>query len=165
MPSPARAWWPTPGGGKTDQRIASRWLVSSRDVECSKQFIRKREAIHAPFYTGDRAGRSIRCFVLRTPAAVKTPGFVETDLIANKTPLTDKNGHVHTVPQAQVDGNLLNPWGLTFSPLGSAFWVSDNGARLATLYIVPGNTQNSVSIAPLVVNIPAPLYLAPRQDS
>ena len=80
----------------------------------------------------------------------------ELGLIANKTPLTDKNGHVHTVPQAQVDGNLLNPWGLTFSPLGSAFWVSDNGAGKATLYIVPGNAQNSMSIAALVVNIPAP---------
>ena len=97
-----------------------------------------------------------------TPAAVKTGGFVETDLIANKTPLTDKNGHVHMVPAAQVDPHLLNPWGLTSrpstpaQPVGSPFWVSDNGAGLATLYNVSGNTPNSVSINPLVVSIPAP---------
>jgi uncharacterized protein (TIGR03118 family) len=99
---------------------------------------------------------------LGTPAAVrtKTGGFVETDLVVNKSPLTDKNGHVHMVPATQVDAHLQNPWGLTSRPgsptqAGSPFWVSDNNAGVATLYNVPGN-QNSVSINPLVVSIPAP---------
>ena len=61
-----------------------------------------------------------------TPAAVKTGGFVETDLVVNKSPLTDKNGHVH---KGQVDSHLVNPWGIAESS-GSFFWVSDNGAAL-----------------------------------
>src|SRR5262249_60508567 len=89
---------------------------------------------------------------LGTPAAVKTKtgGFVETDLIVNKKPLTDKNGHVHTAPPAQVDPNLQNPWGIAESS-GSPFWVSDNGAGVATLYNVAANTP-PVCINPLVVN-------------
>ena len=35
---------------------------------------------------------------LGTPAAVKTGGYVATDLVVNKSPLTDKNGIVHSVP-------------------------------------------------------------------
>jgi uncharacterized protein (TIGR03118 family) len=98
---------------------------------------------------------------LGTPAAVKTKtgGFLETDLVANKNPLKDKNGIVHN---AQVqDQNLQNAWGLTSRPgsptqPGSPFWVSDNAAGVATLYNVPGNLLNSVSINPLVVRIPTP---------
>ena len=50
-------------------------------------------------------------------------GFVETDLVANVSPLTDSNGIVHTPkpctavtnPPPCVDPNLLNPWGLVGS--------------------------------------------------
>src|SRR6516164_5159765 len=72
---------------------------------------------------------------LATPAAVKTGGYVPTDLVVNKSPLTDKNGISHT---GKVDPNLLNPWGVTeIIPTGSPFWVSDNAAGVATLYNVP----------------------------
>ena len=114
---------------------------------------------------------------LGTPAAVKTGGYVPTDLVVNKSPLIDKNGISHT---GKVDPNLLNPWGVTEIPTGSPFWISDNAAGLATLYNVPASAPNSVTINGLVVSIPTPvsssgaptgpssisqLCLAPRQDS
>jgi uncharacterized protein (TIGR03118 family) len=85
--------------------------------------------------------------ILGTAVAGFAGGFLETDLVANKSPLTDSNGISHTA--AHVDANLLNPWGLTASST-SPFWVSDNGAGASTLY-------DSAAVArPLVVSIPAP---------
>jgi uncharacterized protein (TIGR03118 family) len=100
---------------------------------------------------------------LATPAAVKTGGYKATDLVVNKSPLTDKNGIVHT-GQVQ-DPNLLNPWGVTETPTGSPFWVSDNGAGVATLYNVPANAPNSVTINPRVVSIPTPVDLLGRSGA
>src|SRR4051794_23608902 len=70
--------------------------------------------------------------ILGTVVSGVAAGFIETDLVANKSPLTDSNGIVHTpkpcgaMPHC-VDTNLVNPWGLTASPT-SPFWVADNGA-------------------------------------
>src|SRR5262249_60421369 len=37
---------------------------------------------------------------------------------------------------AQVlDPNLINPWGISESPNGGAFWLSDNGTGLSPLYL------------------------------
>src|SRR5262249_54906791 len=93
---------------------------------------------------------------LGTPAAVKTGGYVPTDLVVNKSPLIDKNG---ISPTGKVDSNLLKPWGVTEIPtgMGSPFWISDNGAGLATLYNVPASAPNSVTINGLVVSIPTPV--------
>jgi len=85
--------------------------------------------------------------ILGTAGSSLAGGFLETDLVANKTPLTDSNGIVHTAPIQ--DRNLLNPWGLTASS-GSPFWVADNGAGVSTLYNTAGTPQT------LVVSIPAP---------
>jgi uncharacterized protein (TIGR03118 family) len=38
------------------------------------------------------------------------------------------------------DSNLVNPWGVSFTTDGSPFWVSDNGAGVATLYSVSPTT-------------------------
>jgi uncharacterized protein (TIGR03118 family) len=51
-----------------------------------------------------------------------------------------------------TDSNLQNAWGISFSPAGSPFWVSDNHAGVSTLY-------NSTGVpfpqpTPLVVTIP-----------
>ncbi len=73
--------------------------------------------------------------------------FAETDLVANKRPLTDGNGIVHTA--TFVDINLVNPWGVGESST-SPFWVSDNGAGVSTLYNTDGTPRT------LVVSIPAP---------
>jgi len=95
-------------------------------------------AAHAAILTGS---------ILGTAVAGIAAGFVETDLVANKSPLTDGNGVVHNAPIQ--DPNLLNPWGLTASS-GSPFWVADNGAGVSTLYNTAGTPQA------LVVSIPAP---------
>lgn len=47
-----------------------------------------------------------------------------------------------------TDANLVNPWGMSFSPSGP-WWVSDNGAGLSTLYNSAGTPQG------LVVTIPS----------
>ncbi len=49
---------------------------------------------------------------------------------------------------AVTDPNLVNPWGISFSPSGP-FWISDNGTGLSTLY------NGSGAIQGLVVPIPA----------
>ena len=92
-----------------------------------------------------------------TAGADKKGGYVETDLVTNKAPLTDKNGIVHPVnnPKAIVDGKLQNPWGLTESAT-SPFWVSDNAIGFETLYNVPGTTPLVASKNPLEVSVPLP---------
>jgi uncharacterized protein (TIGR03118 family) len=85
--------------------------------------------------------------ILGTAIGGHAEGFLETDLVANKSPLADSNGVVHKAPIQ--DPNLLNPWGLTASPT-SPFWVSDNGAGVSTLYNTTGTPQS------LIVLIPAP---------
>jgi uncharacterized protein (TIGR03118 family) len=99
---------------------------------------------------------------LATPAAVKTGGYVRTDLVVNKSPLIDKNGISHT---GLVDPNLLNPWGVTEIPTGSPFWISDNAAGVSTLYNVPANAPNSVTKNPRVVSIPTPVDLLGRSGA
>ena len=51
------------------------------------------------------------------------------------------------VPAATIDPDLINPWGVSFSPT-TPFWVSDNGTGLATLYDGAGMKRS------LVVTIP-----------
>jgi uncharacterized protein (TIGR03118 family) len=85
--------------------------------------------------------------ILSTAVADDDAGFLETDLVANKQVLTDKNGVEHR-PKF-VDANLRNPWGVGESST-SFFWVSDNAAGRATLYNGQGEPQ------PRVVSIPAP---------
>lgn len=53
----------------------------------------------------------------------------------------------HSGIAGNTDANLVNPWGLSRSS-GSPWWVSDNGAGVATLYDGTGKA------APLVVTIP-----------
>ena len=85
--------------------------------------------------------------ILGTALAGLAADFLETDLVANKSPLTDSNGISHT--PAPIDPNLLNPWGVAASST-SPFWVSDNGAGASTLYNAAGVARS------LVVSIPAP---------
>src|SRR5262245_64524196 len=48
-----------------------------------------------------------------------------------------------------LDPDLVNPWGISESS-GSAFWISDNGSNLSTLYNTAGTKQG------LIVSIPSP---------
>jgi uncharacterized protein (TIGR03118 family) len=103
-------------------------------------------AAHAAILTASLLG-TVASGVAADPATAKQAGFIETDLVANKSPLTDKNRISHT--PAHVDANLLNPWGLTASST-SPFWVSDNNAGVSTLYDNTGVARS------LVVSIPVP---------
>src|SRR5207245_6191775 len=87
--------------------------------------------------------------IFGTAAPSVADGFLETDLVANKSPLMDSNGVVHT--PAVVDRNLVNPWGVGESAT-SPFWVADNGSGVSTLYVA---TSTSFAVDPLVVSIPA----------
>lgn len=52
-----------------------------------------------------------------------------------------------------LDTHLVNPWGISFPPNGP-FWISDNGAGVATVYNGTGHPFPAAS--PLVVTIPPP---------
>jgi uncharacterized protein (TIGR03118 family) len=69
-------------------------------------------------------------------ASATTVGYVQTNLTSDIPALA-----------AFVDPNLKNPWGMSFG-LNTPFWVSDQGANVATLYSVAGAPQ------PLIVSIP-----------
>jgi uncharacterized protein (TIGR03118 family) len=78
-----------------------------------------------------------------SPPAAAAPLFDQTNLVTND----------QTANPAQItDPNLVNAWGISFSPAGP-FSVSDNGSGHATLYNVNPNT-NATSIVGLVVTIP-----------
>lgn len=49
---------------------------------------------------------------------------------------------------AVTDPNLVNGWGITASPTGSPWWVSDNGTSLSTLYTGTGGIVNRVVTVP-----------------
>ncbi len=54
------------------------------------------------------------------------------------------------VTAERTDPNLVNAWGITHLP-GSPWWVSDNGANVATLY--DGNGVPQFGVPPLVVSV------------
>jgi uncharacterized protein (TIGR03118 family) len=51
---------------------------------------------------------------------------------------------------------LKNPWGVSFFPGASPFWVSDNTAGVSTLYDGAGVAFPPPPTGPLIVNIPLP---------
>ena len=73
--------------------------------------------------------------------------YARTDLTANSARVSDK--------AANIDGNLLNAWGLTRATT-SPWWISDNGAGVSTLYDGAGVPQPTTTPQPLVVTIPLP---------
>jgi uncharacterized protein (TIGR03118 family) len=95
----------------------------------------------------DRDDDNDRASQIGTPVVV-----LETDLVANRVPLIDRNGIAHG--GFALDPHLVNPWGIAESS-GSPFWVSNNNAGAATLYGV-GLGPLPVNINPLVVSIPNP---------
>jgi uncharacterized protein (TIGR03118 family) len=64
--------------------------------------------------------------------------FVQTNLVSDIPGLA-----------AVTDPNLVNPWGMSFSPT-SPFWVSDQGKNVSTLYNASGAPQGG----PLIVSTP-----------
>jgi len=68
---------------------------------------------------------------------------------------TDDNANLTSLgfpAAANVDPNLVNPWGISFGPT-TPFWVSDNATGVSTLYSAggvpfPAGTPLVVTIAP-----------------
>jgi uncharacterized protein (TIGR03118 family) len=70
-------------------------------------------------------------------------GFLQTNLISDVSGLA-----------AFTDPNLVNPWGISFSPTGP-FWISAQGAGVSTIYDGDGFTiQSALTHTPLVVTTP-----------
>ena len=95
-------------------------------------------------------------FSVRVPvkAAVPVTMFSQSNLVSD-----DEQGHLSANIQ---DPNLVNPWGVAFSPTG-AVWVNNNGTGTATVYQVNSST-NAISVAqspapgtgPFVVTVAPP---------
>jgi uncharacterized protein (TIGR03118 family) len=78
--------------------------------------------------------------VATNSSPIELTEFTQTNLISDGS-----------VPAANIDPNLINPWGVSFSPTGP-FWVSDNGAGVATIYNssgtpVPAAGNTTITIA------------------
>jgi uncharacterized protein (TIGR03118 family) len=72
--------------------------------------------------------------------------FSQSNLVSD-----NQTGHLNASIQ---DANLINPWGVAFSPTGP-FWVNNNHTGTATIYDVDPQT-NAITAAPLVVTIAPP---------
>lgn len=81
--------------------------------------------------------------VLTFVVAVFISGFGFADTFTQTNLVSDGS-----VVAAHTDPNLINPWGVAFSPTGP-FWVADNGAGVSSLYNSSGTPQA------LVVTMPA----------
>lgn len=99
---------------------------------------------------------SVKTWALRLwmlPLAVFMVAATPTVLFAAPNTFNSFSQHnlVSDIPglAAWTDPNLVNPWGVSFSPT-SAFWISDNGTGLSTLYNSTGTPLS------LVVTIPPP---------
>jgi uncharacterized protein (TIGR03118 family) len=74
--------------------------------------------------------------------ASATPRFIQHNLISDGA-----------IPARTIDPNLINPWGVSFSPT-SPFWISDNGAGLSSIDALQhGNVMLNVRDP---VTIPSP---------
>jgi uncharacterized protein (TIGR03118 family) len=71
-------------------------------------------------------------------------GYAQTNLVSDGA-----------VPANFTDPHLKNPWGISFIPGLSPFWVSDNNAGVTTLYDGTGSPFPAPA-TPLVVDIPLP---------
>jgi uncharacterized protein (TIGR03118 family) len=78
--------------------------------------------------------------------ASKRREFSQSNLVSD-----DQTGHLNASIQ---DPNLINPWGVAFSPTGP-FWVNNNHTGTATIYNVDPTT-NAIAAASLVVTIAPP---------
>lgn len=87
--------------------------------------------------------------IFSSPAAAQR--YLQTNLVSNIKGL----GTLHR------DSNLVNPWGVAFSPLGP-FWIADAGKGISTLYSSFGRPFPSEPSRLLVSIAPSALPVAPR---
>jgi uncharacterized protein (TIGR03118 family) len=75
------------------------------------------------------------------PRQIAQTTFTQTNLISDGS-----------VPAERTDPNLINPWGVAYSPT-SPFWISDNGAGLASI--------DSVTVGGVTLNVRPAVTIAP----
>ena len=85
--------------------------------------------------------------IFAATSARATP-YVQTNLVTDNQAFLTSLGYA---PAANVDPNLINPWGISHSPT-SPFWLSDNGANVSTLY----NSLGVPAGGPLIVPVTLP---------
>ncbi|MBV8917419.1 TIGR03118 family protein [Bradyrhizobium sp.] len=56
-------------------------------------------------------------------------------------------------PAVTTDPNLINPWGVAFSPTGP-FWVADNGTGVTTIYNGAGAPQTVAGFSAITIAVP-----------
>ena len=101
----------------------------------------------------------IGCLALTTAIAgrARGAGYVQTNLV------TDGSDPAVTAPT--IDPHLINPWGISFFPGMSPFWVSDNNAGVTTLYDGTGAPFLVAPMVPLIVEIPSPTDTTEPQNN
>jgi uncharacterized protein (TIGR03118 family) len=88
----------------------------------------------------------VKSFLKNPLKKLARPEFTQTNLVSDAQP-----GHLTAAIQ---DPNLINPWGVAFSPTGP-FWVANNHTGTATLYNVDPKTNTPTQLG-LVVTIAVP---------
>lgn len=83
---------------------------------------------------------------------VDRQAYSQTNLVTDDQANLVQSGFA---PAQFTDPNLVNPWSISYNPTG-AFWVSDNGTGVSTLYNGAGQPFPVPPNSPLVVTIPAP---------
>jgi len=84
------------------------------------------------------------------PAGMLLFLMVSVSSLANAPASTYKLAYLtadQTGKAPNVDPNLINPWGISFSPTGP-FWVSDNNSGKSTLYNSTGVPQSTIVTIP-----------------
>ncbi|PYT47719.1 MAG: TIGR03118 family protein [Acidobacteria bacterium] len=81
---------------------------------------------------------------LLLPVLARAQHYKQTNLVSNLASISTPN---------PPDPNLKNPWGLTRSPGGSPWWVSNNNSGTSTLYngtggAIPINGTGNVTVPP-----------------
>jgi uncharacterized protein (TIGR03118 family) len=68
------------------------------------------------------------------------------------------SSNTSTVPAQHQDPNMVNAWGVSFSPTGSPFWISDNGTNQSSLYSVNPTTNKATEVTGSIfpVDVPKP---------
>ena len=109
---------------------------------------RQKPAILAADLAANSADILKFCFTLLIAFALALPAWGAGSFIATNLVTDDQAANAAVL----TDPNLVNAWGISRSGT-SAFWVSDNGTGVATIYRVDPTT-GAPSINPLVVSIP-----------
>lgn len=74
---------------------------------------------------------------------VAPPTFTQTNLISDGS-----------VPAEQTDSNLVNPWGVSYSPTGP-FWISENNTGVTSIDSLTGGNLTLNAIGPITIAPPS----------